>query len=52
MEREGRVTFDPKDGGDEVTITSEMAEVSRRWTFQGRRVNHISVDSVVVVLED
>ncbi len=52
MEKEGEITFDPDDGKGDVNLTSDMASVTKRWTFQGRKVTHISVDSVMIVLED
>jgi len=51
MDKEGKVTFDPEDGGGEITLTSAMVEVDRRWVFQGREVNHLTVEDVIIVLE-
>jgi valyl-tRNA synthetase len=51
MDKEGQITFDPHDGQGEVTLTSNMAEVQKRWVFQGREVNYLTVGDVIVVLE-
>ncbi|MGA1820739.1 MAG: class I tRNA ligase family protein [Thermoplasmatota archaeon] len=51
MDREGKVTFDPEDGQGEITLTSSMVEVEKRWVFQGREVNHLAVEDVIIVLE-
>jgi hypothetical protein len=51
MEKDGQITFDPHDGKGEVTLTSNMAEVQKRWVFQGREVNYLTVGDVIVVLE-
>jgi valyl-tRNA synthetase len=51
MDKEGQITFDPADGQGEVTLTSNMAEVQKRWVFQGREVNYLTVGDVIVVLE-
>jgi valyl-tRNA synthetase len=52
MDKEGQITFDPHDGQGEVTLTSSMAEVQKRWVFQGREVNYLTVEDVIVVLEE
>lgn len=52
MDREGSVTFDPGDGNGEVTLNEDMASISKSWMFQGRTVKHLSVEGVIVVLED
>jgi len=51
MDAEGQISFDPGDGGGEVTLNSSMAEVEKRWVFQGREVNYLTVNDVIVVLE-
>ncbi len=52
MEKEGAVTFDPEDGEGTVTISKDLAEVEKRWTFQGRKVRYLDVEGVVVILEE
>ncbi len=51
MDQDGQITFDPEDGSGDVTLTSNMAQVQKRWVFQGREVNYLTVDDVIVVLE-
>jgi valyl-tRNA synthetase len=51
MDAQGQITFDPGDGGGEVTLTSSMADVEKRWVFQGREVNYLTLGDVIVVLE-
>ncbi len=52
MVSEGFINIDPGDGGEQVTLTKDLVEVVKRWTFQGRMVNHLDVEGVIVVLEE
>ncbi|MGA1821050.1 MAG: valine--tRNA ligase, partial [Thermoplasmatota archaeon] len=52
LERNGRIVFDPRDGGGDVELTPDMVEIERDWTFKGKHVDHISVGDTIVLLED
>jgi len=51
MDRDGKVRFDPGDGKGDVTVTLELASVTRKLKFKGKLVNTIEVGPVLVVLE-